>query len=622
MRELLSGNEAVARGVYEAGVKLAASYPGTPSTEILETLARRYRSVYSQWSPNEKVAFEVAIGASIGGARALVTMKHVGLNVAADPFMTFAYTGVNGGFVVVSADDPEMHSSQNEQDNRFYARFAQIPMLEPSDSQESKDMVLTAFELSEIFDTPVMLRMSTRVSHSKGIVKLGEPTSGPDKKFVKDPAKYVMIPANARKRHVVVVERLEKLRQLTEETPLNFVEEKGSKIGIISGGVAYQYAKEVAPDFDYLKLGMSYPLPLKKIADFIKSHDKVIVVEELEPFYEDQIKAAGFDVVGKEYFDLGELSPDRLAEGLEVTRRSFNVGGKEYFGHLGELSPHRVAEGLKKAGVLSEIPTVDIPPEKDMFPRPPVLCPGCPHRGVFMALKKLKVTVTGDIGCYTLGVLQPLNALDTCICMGASIGSAIGMEKVQGSEKGTVAVIGDSTFLHSGVTGLMDAVYNNSNVTIIILDNRATAMTGGQQHPATGLTLMGEKAGQIDFETLVTAMGVKNFRKVDPYDYNATLDAIKEGIGSSGPSVILTDRPCVLMPKRIMDEPYLVDLELCNGCSACFRISCPAITASNETNEHGSPKAEIDTTMCTGCTLCAQICPTEAIILKSQFVKV
>ncbi len=622
MRELLSGNEAVARGAFEAGVKLAASYPGTPSTEILETLARRYRSVYSQWSPNEKVAFEVAIGASIGGARALVTMKHVGLNVAADPFMTFAYTGVNGGFVVVSADDPEMHSSQNEQDNRFYARFAQIPMLEPSDSQESKDMVLTAFELSEIFDTPVMLRMSTRVSHSKGIVKLGEPTSGPDKKFVKDPAKYVMIPANARKRHVVVVERLEKLRQLTEETPLNFVEEKGSKIGIISGGVAYQYAKEVAPDFDYLKLGMSYPLPLKKIADFIKSHDKVIVVEELEPFYEDQIKAAGFDVVGKEYFDLGELSPDRLAEGLEVTRRSFNVGGKEYFGHLGELSPHRVAEGLKKAGVLSEIPTVDIPPEKDMFPRPPVLCPGCPHRGVFMALKKLKVTVTGDIGCYTLGVLQPLNALDTCICMGASIGSAIGMEKVQGSEKGTVAVIGDSTFLHSGVTGLMDAVYNNSNVTIIILDNRATAMTGGQQHPATGLTLMGEKAGQIDFETLVTAMGVKNFRKVDPYDYNATLDAIKEGIGSSGPSVILTDRPCVLMPKRIMDEPYLVDLELCNGCSACFRISCPAITASNETNEHGSPKAEIDTTMCTGCTLCAQICPTEAIILKSQFVKV
>jgi len=593
MRELLSGNEAVARGAYEAGVRLAASYPGTPSTEILETLAARFRSVYSQWSPNEKVAFEVAIGASIGGARALVTMKHVGLNVAADPFMTFAYTGVNGGLVVVSADDPEMHSSQNEQDNRFFARFAQVPMLEPSDSQESKDMVLTAFELSETFDTPVMLRMSTRISHSKGIVELGEPNSGPDKKFVKNPAKYVMIPANARKRHVVVTERLEKLRQYTEKTPLNFVEENGSSIGIISGGVAYQYAKEVAPEFDYLKLGMSYPLPLKKIAEFIKSHDRVIVVEELEPFYEDQIKAAGFP-----------------------------VEGKKYFGNLGELSPYRVAQGLKEAGVIDEIKAVAIAPEPDMFPRPPVLCPGCPHRGAFMALKKLKVVVTGDIGCYTLGVLQPLNALDTCICMGASIGSAIGMEKVEGSKKGTVAVIGDSTFLHSGVTGLMDAVYNNSNATIIILDNRSTAMTGGQQHPGTGLTLMGDKAHEIDIKTLVTALGVKNFREADAYDYDAMLKTIKEEMAKPGPSVILTRRPCVLMPKRIMDEPYVVDLELCNGCSACFRISCPAILASTETNEHGHPKAEIDTTLCTGCTLCAQICPTEAIILKSQFVEV
>ncbi len=589
----MSGNEAVARGAYEAGVRLAASYPGTPSTEILETLAARYRSVYSQWSPNEKVAFEVAMGASIGGARALVTMKHVGLNVAADPFMTFAYTGVNGGLVVVSADDPEMHSSQNEQDNRFFARFAQVPMLEPSDSQESKDMVLTAFELSETFDTPVMLRMSTRVSHSKGIVELSEPNSGPDKKFVKDPAKYVMIPSNARKRHVVVTERLEKLRRFTEETLLNSVEENGSKIGIITGGVAYQYAKEVAPEFDYLKLGMSYPLPLKKIAEFIKSHDRVIVIEELEPFYEDQIKAAGFP-----------------------------VEGKKYFGNLGELSPYRVAQGLKEAGVIDEIKAVAIAPEPDIFPRPPVLCPGCPHRGAFMALKKLKVAVTGDIGCYTLGVLQPLNALDTCICMGASIGSAIGMEKVKGSKKGTVAVIGDSTFLHSGVTGLMDAVYNNSNATIIILDNRATAMTGGQQHPGTGLTLMGDKAHEIDIKTLVTALGVKNFREADAYDYDAMLKTIKEEMAKPGPSVILTRRPCVLMPKRIMDEPYVVDLELCNGCSACFRISCPAILASTETNEHGYPKAEIDTSLCTGCTLCAQICPTEAIILKSQFVEV
>ncbi|HUV31473.1 MAG TPA: indolepyruvate ferredoxin oxidoreductase subunit alpha [Acidobacteriota bacterium] len=591
MKQLLSGNEAVARGAYEAGVKLAASYPGTPSTEILETLAAQYRSIYSQWSPNEKVAFEVGIGASLGGARALVAMKHVGLNVAADPFMTFAYTGVNGGFVVVSADDPELHSSQNEQDNRYYARFAQVPMLEPADSQESKDMVITAFELSEAFDIPVMLRMTTRISHSKGVVSLGEVAVAPERKFVKNPRKYVMIPSNARVRHVALRERLEKLSRFTEETPLNFVEDNGSSIGIIAAGVAYQYAKEVAPDFDYFKIGMSYPLPLKKIADFVRAHERVIVVEELEPFMEDQIKVAGC-----------------------------HVRGKEYFGHLGELSPHRVAEGLKKAGVLESVTVASIPPEEGMFPRPPVLCPGCPHRGAFMALKKLGVVATGDIGCYTLGVLEPLDALDSCICMGASIGSAIGIEKVQGSDKGTVAVIGDSTFLHSGVTGLMDAVYNNSNVTVIILDNRATAMTGGQQHPGTGRTLMGEQAGQIDIGTLCKALGVKNYRDLDPYDYEATLNAVKEEIARPGPSVIRTSRPCVLMPKRIMDEPYVVDLELCNACSACFRISCPAIAASKETNKRGHPKAVIDETVCTGCTLCAQICPTEAIVLRSQFV--
>ncbi len=587
----MSGNEAIARGAYEAGVKLAAAYPGTPSTEILETLAARYRTIYSQWSPNEKVAYEVGIGASIGGARALVAMKHVGVNVAADPFMTHAYTGVNGGFVLVSADDPEMHSSQNEQDNRYYAKFAQVPMLEPSDSQEAKDMTVTAFEVSEIFDTPVLLRVTTRISHSKGVVELGEPTEGPDGKFVKDPGKYVMVPSNARGRHVVVTERLEKLRKFTEETPLNYVEDNGSNIGIICGGISYQYAKEILPDLDYLKLGFSYPLPMKKIAEFVKSHDMVLVVEELEPFYEEQIRAAGIE-----------------------------VEGKKYFGVRGELSPGRVAAGFKEAGLLDEVHAAMIPPEVDMFPRPPVLCPGCPHRGAFMALKKLGVAVTGDIGCYTLGVMKPLNALDTCICMGASIGNAIGMEKVKGSKKGTVAVIGDSTFLHSGVTGLMDAVYNNSNVTIIILDNRATAMTGGQQHPATGKTLMGDDAGEVDIPTLCKAMGVKNFRSVDPYDYDQVLDVIKEELDKPGPSVIHTNRPCVLMPKRIMNEPYTVDLELCNACSACFRISCPAIGAAKETNKHGYPKAVIDPTLCTGCTLCAQICPVEAIVLKSQFV--
>jgi indolepyruvate ferredoxin oxidoreductase alpha subunit len=437
-----------------------------------------------------------------------------------------------------------------------------------------------------------MLHMTTRISHSKGVVQLGEPVTVEERKFTKDPAKYVMIPANARVRHVAVLDRMEKLAGYTEETPLNRVENNGSKVGIIAGGVAYQYAKEVAPNLDYLKLGMSFPLPMKKIAEFIKSHDRVIVVEELEPFYEDQIKACGY-----------------------------NVPGKEFFGRLGELSPHRVAEGLKKAGVLSDVATAEIPVEADMFPRPPVLCPGCPHRGAFMALKKLGTVVTGDIGCYTLGVLEPLNALDSCVCMGASIGAAIGMEKVGGSAKGTVAVIGDSTFLHSGITGLVDAVYNKSHVTVIILDNRATAMTGGQQHPATGRTLMGEEAGQVDIPTLVRAIGVKRVFEIDPYDYDTTLQTIKTEIEATEPSVIITSRPCVLMPKRIMDEPYVVDAELCNGCSACFRISCPAIAASHETNERGHPKAVIDATTCTGCTLCSQICPTEAIVLKSQFVK-
>jgi indolepyruvate ferredoxin oxidoreductase alpha subunit len=592
MKELLSGNEAVARGAFEAGVALAASYPGTPSTEILETIAERFPSVYSQWSPNEKVAFEVGIGASIGGARALVTMKHVGLNVAADPYMTFAYTGVNGGFVIVSADDPEMHSSQNEQDNRYFARFGQIPLLEPSDSQESKDMLITAYEMSELFDTPVMFRMTTRISHSKGIVELSQPNEGPKRKFVKDPAKYVMIPAYARGRHVVVEERLAKLARFSEETSLNYVENNGSSIGVICGGVSYQYAKEIAPELDYFKIGMGYPLPLKRIAKFIDQHERVFVIEELEPFYEDMIKAAGL-----------------------------KVEGKKFFGRLGELSPYRVGKGLKDAGVIENVavPTFDA---GDMFPRPPVLCPGCPHRGAFMALKKLGVAVTGDIGCYTLGVMEPLNALDTCICMGASIGTAIGMERVKGSEKGTVAVIGDSTFVHSGITGLIDAVYNQSNVTVVILDNRATAMTGGQQHPGTGKTLMEKDTTRLDIAEIARAVGVKSVRTLDAYDYNAALKMIAEEMAKPGPSVIITSRPCVLMPVRIMDEPYVVDLELCTACSACFRISCPAIAASSETNKHGHPKAIIDETLCTGCTLCAQVCPPEAIILRSQYAKV
>jgi len=586
MKRLLSGNEAVARGAYEAGIKLAAAYPGTPSTEILETLAGEYRSIYSEWSPNEKVAFEVGIGSSLGGARTLVTMKHVGLNVAADPFMTFAYTGVRGGFVVVSADDPEMHSSQNEQDNRLYAKFAQIPFLDPSDSQEAKDFVLKGCEISEQFDTPVMLHMTTRISHSKGIVEECEPVTPPEFPFEHEMEKYVMVPANARKRHVVVAERLEKLKKFAEETDLNVLETNGSEIGIITGGISYQYAKESMPDADYLKLGLGFPLPLEKIRAFVESHQTTIVVEELEPYYEEMIKAAGL-----------------------------NVEGKEYFSRLGELSPYKVSQGLKKAGLVDQVKGADLEAEQ-LFPRPPILCPGCPHRGAFMALKKLKIPVTGDIGCYTLAVLPPLHVLDSCICMGASIGNAIGLEKVDKSHKGVVAVIGDSTFLHSGITGLLDAVYNKSNVTVMILDNRITAMTGGQQHPATGHTLMGEPTRQVDFVELCKALGVEedNIRQVDPYDYKGTIATVKEEMDKIGPSVIITTRACVLMPKRIADRAYKVDLDLCNGCSACFRIGCPAILPSKEMTKRNRPKAVIDATLCTGCTLCAQVCQPEAII--------
>ena len=588
MKRLLSGNEAVARGAYEAAVKLAAGYPGTPSTEILETIAEEYRSIYSQWSTNEKVAFEVGIGGSLGGGRALVTMKHVGLNVAADPFMTFAYTGVNAGFVVVSADDPEMHSSQNEQDNRFFAKFAQIPFLEPSDSQESKDFVIRAFEISEKFDTPVMLRMTTRISHSKGIVEENEPIKLPDSGFKRDMQKYVMIPANAKKRHVVVTERLEKLHQFSEETDLNTIENNGSDIGIITGGISYQYAKDNLPEADYFKIGFGFPLPIEKIKKFISSHKTNLVIEELEPYYEEMINAAGI-----------------------------KIEGKKYFSRLGELSPYKVAQGLKEAGVISAFSGPEIEPEQ-LFPRPPILCPGCPHRGAFMALKKLGVAVTGDIGCYTLSVLPPLEIMDSCICMGASIGNATGISKVHGHKKGVVAVIGDSTFLHSGITGLLDAVYNKSNVTVVILDNRITAMTGGQQHPATGYTLMGEKTKEVNFIELAKALGVESVREVDPYDYKGLLKVFEEEINREGPSVVITNRPCVLMPKRIMDRPYRVISDECNGCSACFRIGCPAIAPSKEMTKHNRPKAVIDPTLCTGCTLCAQVCQPEAIVLVEE----
>lgn len=593
MKMLLSGNEAVARGAYEAGVKLAAAYPGTPSTEILENIARHFPSIYAEWSPNEKVAFEVGIGGSLGGGRSLVAMKHVGVNVAADPLMTFAYTGVNAGFLLVSADDPEMHSSQNEQDNRILAKFAQIPFLEPSDSQESKDMVKIGLEISEEFDIPVMLRMTTRVSHSKGIVELGEPVKVTKDKFDRDTRKYVMVPGHAKLRHADLLERLERLRDYVEASSLNRIEEYGTKIGIITGGISYQYVKEIMPETDIFKLGIGFPLPLKKIREFVDKHEKEIIVEELEPYYEEIIRAAGMT----------------------------SVEGKKYFGRKGELSPYSVAHGLKEAGMIDETPKACHEPEK-LFPRPPVLCPGCPHRGLFMALKKLKLTVTGDIGCYTLATLEPLKSLHTCICMGASIGKAIGMEKVNGSDRGIVAVLGDSTFLHSGITGLLDAVYNKSNITVIIADNRITAMTGGQQHPATGYTLMGEETKKLDFVELCKALGVESVRTVNPLKYEEIRKIIKEEVERPGPSVIISASPCVLMPKRIMETPYEVILDLCNGCSMCFRIGCPAIYPSKELNKRGKPKAEIDPTLCTGCSLCTQVCKPEAIVIKQPVEKV
>jgi len=586
MEMLLSGNEAVARGFYEYGGEFASAYPGTPSTEILETIARYFKDeVYAEWAINEKVAVEAAVGASYGGARALAAMKHVGVNVAADPLMTLSYTGVGAGIIIVSADDPSLHSSQNEQDNRYYAKFASIPLLEPSDSQEAKDFVGYAFDISEEFDTPVILRLTTRISHAKGIVKIGERKTAEHGGFEKNIEKYVMVPSNASRRHRIVIERLEKLKEFSETTELNRIEWNETEVGIITGSVAYQYAKEVMPSASFLKLGFSYPLPLKKIAEFASKVKRLFVVEELEPFYEEQIAAAGI-----------------------------KVEGKKYFPNFMELNVGRVKDGFITAGVLEKPAGTEHCEKEEVLPRPPVLCPGCPHRGVIMALRKLKVYTTGDIGCYTLGALPPLEQIDTCLCMGASIGHAFGIEKAGKTDRKAVAMIGDSTFLHSGITALASVVYNKGTQTTIIVDNRITAMTGGQDHPGTAKTLMGEDTYAIDLEKLCRALGVEHVRKVDPYDLKATTSVLKEEVERDEPSVVITTRPCMLFPRKIKDNPYEVKLDLCTACGACFRIGCPAIVASEEKNEKGRPKAEIDPVLCTGCSLCAQVCPTDAIV--------
>ncbi len=587
MKEILSGNEAIARGAFEAGVKVASAYPGTPSTEILENV-RNYTSIDSSWAPNEKVALEVAIGASFGGARALACMKHVGVNVAADPLFTVSYTGVGGGLVLVVADDPEMHSSQNEQDSRNYAKFVKVPMLEPADSQECKDFTRLAFEISEQFDTPVMLRSCTRISHGKSVVELAEPVSGlPEPKLVKNPQKLVMLPGNARIRHPLVEERIVKLAEYANSLGINRLEYRSLETGIICTGVTYQYVREAFPDASTLKLGMIYPLPADMIREFSEKLTTLFVVEELDPFIEEQILALSIQVTGKKIISLcGELSPERI---------------RNSFANAGLIKPLEVAEH-----VVEKLPS-----------RPPNMCPGCPHRGVFYLLNRLKAYVTGDIGCYTLGAMQPLNAMDTCVCMGASISNASGIVRALPPEEQSrvVAVIGDSTFLHTGVNSLMEMAYNMAPATVIILDNRITAMTGRQENPSSGYTLAGIEAPVVDIPNLCRSLGIKNLQIVDPYDLPTTRRVLEEEMARPEPSVIITNRPCCLIKDECRfqkGKPLSVDQDICTGCKACLGIGCPAIEwQPDESGRKG--KAWIDTQLCTGCTVCQQLCKFNAI---------
>ena len=578
---LQSGNEAVAQGAVEAGARLAVGYPGTPSTEILESIADR-DDIDVRWSPNEKVAVDVGLGASLGGVRALVTMKHVGLNVASDTLMTAAYTGVGAGLVIVSADDPGMHSSQNEQDNRAYARMAGLPMLEPSDSSEARDYTAIAFAISEEFDTPVLIRTTTRVSHNRGVVTVGPRSERPGSGFVRDPAKYVMIPGYARARRPILLERLERLTEYSETTPLTVESGDGSDFGVVTSGIAHHYVREVLGDARILKLGMSYPVPMERIRTFAESVDRLFVVEELDPHLEDAIKASGIAVEGKDLFpQVGELSPD-------VVRDSFAT-----------------------AGIL---PTPSAPqPSPPTVARPPLMCPGCPHTPPFLALKRIGAVVTGDIGCYTLAALQPLAAMDTCVAMGSSIGMAVGMAASGGADGPVVATIGDSTFLHGGIPGLADAVYSQANITVLILDNGTVAMTGGQEHPGTGVTLQGSETRAVDLVALCKSLGVSDVRVIDPYDMAATNIALESATAHTGPSVVITNRPCVEAPVKIRDRPYQVISEACTACQACMALGCPSIIWTDETYE-GRRKVSIDPLTCTGCTVCVQLCPPFAIL--------
>jgi len=572
MKKLLLGNEAIARGLFEAGVKFISSYPGTPSTEITE-YAANYKEMYAEWAPNEKVATEAALGASVAGARSFTAMKHVGLNVAADPLFTSAYTGVNGGYVICVADDPAMHSSQNEQDSRHYARAAKLPMLEPSDSTECRDFTKIAFDISEKFDTPVLLRTLTRVAHSQSLVELYDREERENREYVKDPSKYVMNPGYGFKRHFVVEKRLEDLKAYSESCPLNREEIKDTEIGFVTGSTCYQYVKEAFPDASVYKIGLSYPLPMDSIRAFAGKVKKLVVVEELDPVFETEMRAAGIRV------DIG----------------------KDVFGLIGELSQVKIKKAMGLD--VGEVRAFDEP----VPARPPVMCAGCPHRGIFYTLSKMKLTVMGDIGCYTLGASAPLSAVDSTVCMGASISMLHGfnMARPETANK-TVAVIGDSTFLHSGITGLTDIAYNRSVSTVLILDNSITGMTGHQQNPATGYTLKMQPVPPVSLEKVCEAIGIRRVKTVDPSDLKALEAAIREELSVDEPSVIICRKPCMLL-KYVKAKPALqIDAEKCRGCRACMKLGCPAIRFENK-------KAIIDNQQCVGCGLCIQLCAFGAI---------
>ncbi len=579
MKTLMLGNEAVARGLYEAGCSLVSSYPGTPSTEITECAAK-YDEIYAEWAPNEKVAMETAFGACLAGKRSFCGMKHVGLNVAADPLFTISYTGVNAGMVIGVADDAGMHSSQNEQDSRHYAEAAKIPMLEPSDSAEALAFTKLAYELSEQFDTPVLLKMCTRVSHSQSVVEPADRVMPAPKPYQKDGAKYIMMPGNAKRRHPVVEERTRRLTEWAETAPVNRIEPgKDHQIGIITASTAYQYVKEACGDtYPVLKLGLSWPMPEKLIRDFAAGVSQLVVVEELDGFIESHCRNLGLSPIGKEKFSC-----------------------------IDELSQNIVAQALGKATAAGCKLDENIPP------RPPVMCAGCPHRGMFYTLSKNKCTVLGDIGCYTLGAVAPLSAIDTTICMGASVSGLHGFNKAGGGqgEGHTVAVIGDSTFMHSGMTGLVNIAYNESNSTVVILDNSITGMTGHQQNPTTGYNLKGDPCTKIDLESFCRAIGIKRVRVVDPYDLAACDAAVKEELAAAEPSVIISRRPCVLLKYVKTPGPILSDPAKCVGCKSCMKIGCPAISIVDK-------KAVIDNTLCTGCGVCEQLCKFDALGGKKE----